>query len=118
MCLFVYFYSQILIVSTGTASLGSRTPLYFLFHQMGEEGLVEAEVLLLHSYLGLAWALGALVFGCLVVQRSGDCRVGRQYLCQVIQVSRQFTLHLQVSLFLCGLSLLGLTAVEVNYWIH
>jgi hypothetical protein len=38
----------------------------------------------LQAYLGLAWVAGCCIFGCLVVQKSTECRIGRQYLCQAI----------------------------------
>ena len=52
-------------------------------------------------YLAVSWTLGCCLFGCLVLQRSLDCRIGRQYLCQA-------------SLLLCGLSILALTSVKVT----
>ena len=90
---------QILLVSTALGAFGLNTPLIYLAVQAEHENISEGKVLLLQVYLGLAWALGCCIFGCLVLQRSGECRVGRQYLCQV-------------SLLVCGLSLLSLTTVE------
>ena len=63
------------------------------------EGLPPADVLHLQGYLGLAWAAGCVVFGSLCIQKSGDCQVGRQHLCQV-------------SLLICGITILALTTVQ------
>ena len=64
-----------------------------------DEGFKERPVLLLEGYLGIAWTLGCCIFGSLVVQKTNECRIGRQYLCQA-------------SLLICGISLLSLTSVE------
>ena len=53
----------------------------------------------MEGYIGLAWALGCCIFGCLVAQKTNECRIGRQYLCQA-------------SLLICGISLLSLTTVK------
>ncbi|RXG57937.1 Monocarboxylate transporter 10, partial [Armadillidium vulgare] len=90
---------QILLFSISLSSFGITTPIIYLAHQAEEEGLSETGVLLLQTYLGLGWITGCCVFGFLVVQRSSECRVGRQYLCQA-------------AMFLCGVSTLAFTAVE------
>lgn len=68
---------------------------------MEQEGLGDVAVLL-QTYLGLAWTLGCAAFGLVVVQNSVECRIARQYLCQA-------------AVFMCGLSILALTAVHGNY---
>jgi len=70
-------------------------------HQAEEEGLGDT-VVLLQTYLGLAWTLGCVAFGLLVVHRSVECRIARQYLTQA-------------AVFVCGLCILALTAVQGNY---
>ena len=40
-------------------------------------------------YIGLAWTLGCATIGLLIVRQPSECRIGRQYLCQV----RQFALY-------------------------
>jgi len=70
-------------------------------HQAEEEGLGDT-VVLLQAYLGLAWTLGCVAFGLLVVHRSVECRIARQYLTQA-------------AVFVCGLCILALTAVQGNY---
>ena len=67
--------------------------------QAQEEGLTSQHILHLQGYLGLAWAAGCAAFGSLCIQKSGDCQVGRQYLCQA-------------SLLICGITMLALTTVE------
>lgn len=90
---------QILLVSTGLGAVGINTPLFYLAHQATEEGLLENQVILLQTYLGLAWVAGCFLFGILVVQKSTDCRIGRQYLCQA-------------AILICGMCILALTSVE------
>ncbi|XP_069680903.1 monocarboxylate transporter 2-like [Periplaneta americana] len=92
---------RILLVSTGISSFGINTPIFYLAHQVEEEGLGDTAVLL-QTYLGLAWTLGCAAFGLVVVQNSVECRIARQYLCQA-------------AVFMCGLSMLALTAVHGNY---
>ncbi|XP_070167308.1 uncharacterized protein [Polyergus mexicanus] len=92
---------RILLVSTGISAFGINTPIFYLAHQVEEEGLGDA-VVLLQAYLGLAWTLGCVAFGLLVVHRSVECRIARQYLTQA-------------AVFVCGLCILALTAVQGNY---
>ncbi|XP_049954757.1 monocarboxylate transporter 2-like [Schistocerca serialis cubense] len=92
---------RILLISTGISSFGINTPIFYLAHQVEEEGLGETAVLL-QTYLGLAWALGCAAFGLLVVRDSVECRIARQYLCQA-------------AVFICGLSILALTTVRGSY---
>ncbi|XP_012147926.2 uncharacterized protein LOC100879352 isoform X2 [Megachile rotundata] len=92
---------RILLVSTGISAFGINTPIFYLAHQAEEEGLGDT-VVLLQAYLGLAWTLGCVAFGLLVVHRSVECRIARQYLTQA-------------AIFVCGLCILALTAVQGNY---
>ncbi|XP_071629567.1 uncharacterized protein [Temnothorax longispinosus] len=92
---------RILLVSTGISAFGINTPIFYLAHQVEEEGLGDT-VVLLQAYLGLAWTLGCVAFGLLVVHRSVECRIARQYLTQA-------------AVFVCGLCILALTAVQGNY---
>ena len=92
---------QIILLSTGFGALGVNTPLYYLVNQLTYDGYRERSVVMMMIYLATSWTLGCCVFGCLVLQRSLDCRIGRQYLCQA-------------SLFVCGLSILALTSVKVS----
>nr|XP_034172966.1 uncharacterized protein LOC117600955 isoform X3 [Osmia lignaria] len=92
---------RILLISTGISAFGINTPIFYLAHQAEEEGLGDT-VVLLQAYLGLAWTLGCVAFGLLVVHRSVECRIARQYLTQA-------------AVFVCGLCILALTAVQGNY---
>jgi len=47
------------------------------------EGMDYDSIVLLNIYLGIAWILGCLMFGLIVVQKNQECRVSKQYLCQV-----------------------------------
>ncbi|KYM85519.1 Monocarboxylate transporter 8 [Atta colombica] len=92
---------RILLVSTSISAFGINTPIFYLAHQAEEEGLGDT-VVLLQAYLGLAWTLGCVAFGLLVVHRNVECRIARQYLTQA-------------AVFVCGLCILALTAVQGNY---
>lgn len=70
-------------------------------YQMERDGLGE-KVLMLQFHLGLAWILGCVSFGMLVVRNSVECRIARQYLCQT-------------SAFMCGVCTIAFTAVHGNY---
>lgn len=75
--------------------------LYSQAHQVEEEGLGDT-VVLLQVYLGLAWTIGCITFGVLVVHHNVECRIARQYLTQT-------------AVFMCGLCILALTAINGNY---
>ncbi|KAL0117219.1 hypothetical protein PUN28_010218 [Cardiocondyla obscurior] len=92
---------RILLVSTGISAFGINTPIFYLAHQVEEDGLGDT-VVLLQAYLGLAWTLGCVAFGVLVVHRNVECRIARQYLTQA-------------AVFVCGLCILALTAVQGSY---
>ncbi|KAK0170214.1 hypothetical protein PV328_010802 [Microctonus aethiopoides] len=92
---------RILLISTGISAFGITTPIFYLAHQVEEEGLGD-NVVLLQAYLGLAWTVGCITFGVLVVNHSVECRIARQYLTQT-------------AVFMCGICILALTAVHGNY---
>ncbi|XP_055616380.1 monocarboxylate transporter 12-like isoform X2 [Toxorhynchites rutilus septentrionalis] len=92
---------RILLVSTGISAFGINTPIFYLAHQVEVDGIGD-KVMILQTYLGLAWTLGCAAFGMLVVRNSVECRIARQYLCQT-------------ATFMCGLCILALTAVHGNY---
>lgn len=52
--------------------------------------------------MGLAWMIGCVIFGVLVVRNSMECRIARQYLCQV-------------SVFMCGLCMLAFSGVGKSF---
>lgn len=82
------------------SAFGINTPLFYLAHHLADN--VKDKVLTLHIYLGCAWMLGCSIFGLLVVKKSVDCRIAKQYLCQA-------------AILICGLAMLMLTTVEGNY---
>ncbi|XP_055525949.1 monocarboxylate transporter 12-like isoform X2 [Wyeomyia smithii] len=92
---------RILLASTGMSAFGINTPIFYLAHQVEMDGIGD-KVMILQTYLGLAWTLGCAAFGMLVVRNSVECRIARQYLCQTATL-------------MCGLCILALTAVHGNY---
>ncbi|XP_059617895.1 monocarboxylate transporter 2-like [Phlebotomus argentipes] len=92
---------RILLISTAISGFGINTPIYYLAHQMEQDGIGD-RIVVLQAYLGLAFMLGCGAFGMLVVRNSVECRIARQYLCQT-------------SIFMCGISILAFTAVHGNY---
>ncbi|XP_025409199.1 monocarboxylate transporter 2 isoform X2 [Sipha flava] len=89
---------RILLVSTGISAFGINTPIFYLAHQAEEDGLGDS-ALTLQVHMGLAWTVGCVAFGLIVVRNSVECRIARQYLCQA-------------SVFMCGVSILALTTVH------
>ena len=47
-----------------------------------EGGLDSGEAAELQILVGVAWVVGCLVWGSLSIQRSRECHISRQYLCQ------------------------------------
>merc|ERR1711981_482572 len=90
---------QLLLLSVGVGSLGLNSPIFYLAQQAIHEGIWGKSLLLLQAYLGIAWVLGCILFGCIVVNNSTECRISKQYLCQA-------------ALFMAGVSILAFTAVE------
>lgn len=91
---------RILLISTGISAFGINTPIFYLVHHAEEDGLGDSAPLL-QTYMGLAYSLGCIAFGTVIVHNSMECRIARQYLCQA-------------AVFMCGLSILALTAVHGN----
>lgn len=56
----------------------------------------------LQTNMGFAWIFGVITFGALVIRNNAECRIARQYLCQV-------------SLFMCAICLFALTKIQANY---
>jgi hypothetical protein len=44
----------------------------------------------LQAHLGLSWAVGCFLFGAIIVNNSMDCRISKQYLCQVTQLRAKY----------------------------
>lgn len=56
----------------------------------------------IQGYLGLGCALGSVLFSALVLHKTSECRVARQYLCQS-------------AVLMCGLAVLAFTVVNDNH---
>ena len=73
---------------------------YLQAKQGEDEGMDRtASVLRLQIFLGIAWCIGCLTFGLVIVNNSVECRIGRQYLCQA-------------SLLLTSLSIFAFTKIK------
>ncbi|CAL8110037.1 unnamed protein product [Orchesella dallaii] len=90
---------RIILMSSACTAFGIFTPLLSLAVQCSNKGFEDCSILLLHIYIGTSWVIGCLTLGLIVIQKSQDCRVSKQYLCQVASV-------------ICGISILALTAVK------
>lgn len=92
---------RIILLSSAFSALGIYIPIVHLAQTVKCDKLIDAE-LPLQTNMGLAWIFGAIVFGVLVIRNNAECRIARQYLCQV-------------SLFMCAICLLALTKIQANY---
>ncbi|XP_013786839.1 monocarboxylate transporter 10-like [Limulus polyphemus] len=73
---------QIVMLSSSLCSLGIYTPCFYMAIIADEEGLENSSVLILQALLGLAFAVGCLLFGLMIIKSSPQCMIARQYLCQ------------------------------------
>ena len=48
-----------------------------------EDGLEASDLLLIHTFMGLAMAAGTVIVGLVVLKPSPQCLISLQYLCQV-----------------------------------
>lgn len=75
----------------------------------------------LQVYTGLAWTLGCAIVGLLIVREPAECKIGRQYLCQVsflyfvVDLRNLTFFHWQAAGLLSGLSLLAHAIVSTPY---
>ncbi|CAG7725857.1 unnamed protein product [Allacma fusca] len=90
---------QILLLSSAFTAFGINTPLFYLILECGENKVVDFSMILVHIYVGASWIVGCASFGLLAVQKNQECRVSKQYLCQVASL-------------ISGMSILALTAVK------
>ena len=56
---------------------------YFVQSYDAEKGLGRDASVLLQVYMGIGWSIGCATIGLLIVREPTECRIGRQYLCQV-----------------------------------
>jgi len=89
---------QVILLSTVLCSCGVYSPILYFVPMALAEGLRDQAVLL-QTFIGLGMAAGTLCFGLLVVSRSKQCLISRQYL-------------LQTSIFGIGFSILALSSLE------
>lgn len=92
---------RIIMLSSAFSAFGIYIPIVHLAQTVKNDKLIDAE-LPLQANMGFAWIFGAIVFGVLVIRNNAECRIARQYLCQV-------------SLFMCAICLLALTKIQSNY---
>ena len=96
---------RILLASLVVTSLGISTPVFFLIEQAAMEGIEPGQVERLQLQLGLAWVTGCMLFGLMVVRKSVECSVSRQYLTQVATIG-------------CGVAIMAFTQVTMSKWLQ
>jgi len=89
---------QVILVSTSLTSFGAYSPLIYFVPMAVAEGLGDRAIML-QTFIGLGMMAGSIGFGCIVVSRSKQCVISRQYL-------------LQTSIFGVGISILALSSVQ------
>ncbi|XP_045031591.1 uncharacterized protein LOC116925378 isoform X2 [Daphnia magna] len=90
---------RMILLSSGIGAIGAYTPLFYLALQGEEDGLEASDLLLIHTFMGLAMAAGTVIVGLVVLRPSPQCLISLQYLCQA-------------TLYGIGLSLLTLATVN------
>ncbi|XP_046644820.1 monocarboxylate transporter 3-like isoform X3 [Daphnia pulicaria] len=90
---------RMILLSSGIGAIGAYTPLFYLALQGEEDGLEASDLLLIHTFMGLAMAAGTVIVGLVVLRPSPQCLISLQYLCQA-------------TLYGIGLSLLALATVN------
>lgn len=93
---------RIILLSSACSAFGLYIPIIQLAQTVQNDKMLLNAELTLQTNMGIAWIFGAFVFGVLVIRNNADCRIARQYLCQV-------------SLFMCSICLLALTKIQANY---
>lgn len=92
---------RIILLSSACSAFGIYIPFISLAQTIKNDKMIDAE-LPLQTNMGFAWIFGVITFGALVIRNNAECRIARQYLCQV-------------SLFMCAICLLALTKIQANY---
>lgn len=93
---------RIILLSSAFSAFGIYIPIVHLAQTVEITDKLTDAALPLQTNLGIAWIFGAIAFGVLVIRNNAECRIARQYLCQV-------------SLFMCAVCLLALTKIQANY---
>ncbi|CAG0916926.1 unnamed protein product [Notodromas monacha] len=78
---------QILMVSNALCGFGIYSPLFHLARNGLDQQIPKHSVVLLYTYCGLAYVIGCIGTGMMVVRRSQNCMISRQYLHQAIVFS-------------------------------
>lgn len=89
---------QVILLSTLLSSFGAYSPIIYFVPMAVAEGLGDRAIML-QTFMGLGMTAGSIGFGCIVVSRSKQCVISRQYL-------------LQTSIFGIGISILALSSVQ------
>lgn len=92
---------RIILISSAFSAFGIYIPIVHLAQTVKNDKLIDVDMAL-QLNMGLGFILGTIVFGVLVIRNNAECRIGRQYLCQV-------------SSFMCAICLLALTKIHSNY---
>lgn len=92
---------RIILLSSACSAFGIYIPFISLAQTIRNDKMIDAE-LPLQTNMGFAWIFGVITFGALVIRNNAECRIARQYLCQV-------------SLFMCAICLFALTKIQANY---
>lgn len=92
---------RIILLSCCLSAFGLHLPVVVLAQHVQSVDFGE-KMLTLQVVLGIAWIIGTIFFGLLVIQRSHECRIARQYLCQA-------------SLFICALCMLAFAKLSTHY---
>lgn len=92
---------RIILLSSAFSAFGIYIPIVNLANTVKSDKLMDAD-LPLQVNMGIGFILGSIVFGVLVIRNNAECRIGRQYLCQI-------------SLFMCAICLLAFTKIQANY---
>ena len=91
---------RLLTISSSISYCGLYLPILYLPTTLELSGVASTKkILVLFTYFGLAWVLGIIIFGIMIIRKSRNCFISRQYLCQT-------------ALFLCGISLCGVTKIS------
>lgn len=92
---------RIILLSSACSGFGIYIPIVHLAKNIQIDRL-QNEMLDLQTNFGIAWILGTIVHGLLVIRNTAECHIARQYLCQV-------------SLFMCAICMLALSKIQANY---
>jgi len=73
---------RMILLSSGIGAIGAYSPLFYLALQGEADGLEPSDLLLIHTFMGLAMTAGTVIVGLIVLRPSAQCLISLQYLCQ------------------------------------